>query len=119
VAALLAEFFRPRPGSQDEHTVDKRAGRTHHRGMEKRLLTLLTALALALGLATGAQAAVRASVAAGTLTVTGAGAGERIALRLAPGSRVAVDVGDNGSAEFSFLRSSFTKIVVNGVLGSK
>ena len=82
--------------------------------MGKRLRLVGATLVLTLGFATGAHAAVTATVAGGTLRVTGGGAGERIALRLAPGSRVGVDVGDNGSVNFSFLRSTFTKIVVNG-----
>jgi Ca2+-binding RTX toxin-like protein len=65
-----------------------------------------------------AQAAVTASVSRGTLTVTGSAPGERIALRAASGGRLVVDVGDNGSANFTFLRSRFSRIVVSGGLGN-
>jgi Ca2+-binding RTX toxin-like protein len=82
------------------------------------LLVIGAALTAALGFAAEAQAAVRASVAGGTLTVTGTPAGERIALRLASGGRLVVDVGDNGTANFTLLRSRFTRIVVNGGLGN-
>ena len=75
-------------------------------------------LATGFGLAEGAQAAVKASVNRGTLTVTGTPAGERIALRLNAGGRLVVDVRDNGSADFSFLRNRFTRIVVNAGRGN-
>lgn len=77
-------------------------------------LLLVAALAALLGPAGAAHAAVTATVSGGTLRVTGGGAGERIALRAASGGRIQVDVGDNGSPNFAFLRSRFTKIVVNG-----
>ncbi len=50
---------------------------------------------------------VRAAVKHGTLTVKGGNRGDAIALRLSAGdpSRIQVDVGDNGSADFSFARS--------------
>jgi Ca2+-binding RTX toxin-like protein len=76
------------------------------------------ALVVVLGPAAVANAAVTASVSGGTLRVNGGGAGERIALRAASGGRLAVDVGDNGSANFTFRRSSFTRIVVNGAGGN-
>jgi Ca2+-binding RTX toxin-like protein len=83
-----------------------------------RLLVLGAVLTAALWLAAEAQSAVRASVARGTLTVTGSAPGERIALRAAPGGRLVVDVGDNGSPNFTFLRNRFTRIVVSGGLGA-
>lgn len=83
-----------------------------------RLLVIGAALTAALGLAAEAQAAVRASVGGGALNVTGTPAGERIALRLASGGRLVVDVGDNGTANFTFLRSRFTRIVVNAGPGN-
>ena len=83
-----------------------------------RFLLLCAALAVALGLAAGAQAAVHASVAGGKLTVTGSGASEKITLKAAVGGRLVVDVGNNGSANFSFLRSGFSRIVVNGLGGN-
>jgi Ca2+-binding RTX toxin-like protein len=83
-----------------------------------RILVLGAVLSAALWLAAEAQAAVTASVARGTLTVTGGAPGERIALRAASGGRLVVDVGDNGSPNFTFLRSRFTRIVVKGGLGN-
>ena len=83
-----------------------------------RLLLVGVVLTAALWLTSQAQAAVTASVARGTLTVTGSAPGERIALRLASGGRLVVDVGDNGSANFTFLRNRFTRIAVKGGLGN-
>jgi Ca2+-binding RTX toxin-like protein len=93
-------------------------GHACRRPESRRLLAIAAVLTVALGLAAEAQAAVRASVARGTLTVTGTPAGERVALRLASGGRLVVDVGDNGTANFTFLRSRFTRIVVRGGLGN-
>jgi len=83
-----------------------------------RLLLVGVVLTAALWLTSQAQAAVTASVVRGTLTVTGSAPGERIALRLASGGRLVVDVGDNGSANFTFLRNRFTRIAVKGGLGN-
>ena len=83
-----------------------------------RLLLAGAVLTTALWLSAQAQAAVTASVARGTLTVTGSAPGERIALRAASGGRLVVDVGDNGSPNFTFLRNRFTRIVVSGGLGN-
>ena len=55
----------------------------------------------------------------GVLTVAGTPAGDKIALRLKtndPGT-LQVDVGDNGSANFSFKRTHVANIVVNGLGG--
>ena len=82
------------------------------------MLLLCAVLTAVLGLAAEARAAVTASVARGTLTVTGGAPGERIALRAASGGRLVVDVGDNGSANFIFLRSRFSRINVKGGLGN-
>src|SRR5580765_4168434 len=71
--------------------------------------------AASLALAPGrASAATTARVNAGTLTVTGDGTGATIVLRLAPGSpaTLQVDLGDDGTADFSFDRSTFTAIDV-------
>ena len=71
---------------------------------------------LAVGLATAspAAAATSASVSNGTLTVTGDSGDDRIALRLAAGAAgtLQVDFGDDGSAEHSFDRSTFSRIEV-------
>ena len=79
-----------------------------------RLLLVAAALTALLAPVTAAHAAVTATVSGGTLRVTGGATGERLALRAVSGGRLVVDVGDNGSPNFTFLRSSFTKIVVNG-----
>ena len=52
---------------------------------------------------------------AGTLTIKGTNAGERIALRLAMGDPgvLQVDVGDDGSADFSFARADVAKIALD------
>ena len=83
-----------------------------------RALLVGAILAAGLGLAAESQAAVKASVKNGTLKVSGTSAGERIALRRAPHGRLVVDVRDNGSADFSFLRNRFKRIVVNGGSGN-
>jgi hypothetical protein len=76
------------------------------------------AAALTLGLVAGgpAGAAPRtsASIDDDTLTVTGSSGADRIALRLAPGDpgTLQVDFGDDGSAEHSFDRATFTTIEV-------
>jgi hypothetical protein len=72
-----------------------------------------TAIAAAPGNA--ARASTDASVEAGVLTVDGTNAGDRIALRLRAGQPgiLQVDVGDDGSAEFSFNRAEIAEIFVN------
>ena len=68
-----------------------------------------------LGLAAAdAGAAYTARVDAGTLRVTGNGASDKLVLGLQSGSptTVQVDVGADGTAEFSFDRSTFTAIDV-------
>src|SRR5919109_1584877 len=57
---------------------------------------------------------VRAHTARGTLTVGGGHDGQRVALRLKAGdpSRIEVDAGDNGSADFSFDRARVHAIEV-------
>jgi Ca2+-binding RTX toxin-like protein len=63
---------------------------------------------------------VKASIRRGQLNVLGTAANNRITLRLKPGnkSRLQVDVGGNGSAEFTFRRSAFNRIVVRGAAGA-
>lgn len=76
------------------------------------------AAALAVGAATvtpaAAKSPVSASVTAGTLTITGSQGPDSIAVRLAPGApgTLQTDVGDDGTAEFEFDRSTFTRIEV-------
>jgi hypothetical protein len=71
---------------------------------------------VALGLASAAPAgaATSASVTGDTLTVRGSAAGERLALRLAPGASgtLQVDFGDDGTADASFDRTTFSQIRV-------
>jgi Ca2+-binding RTX toxin-like protein len=80
-----------------------------------RLLGATVAVAAVAGFdAARADAAVTAQVASGTLRISGDGAADRFALRLAPGvpGTLQLDLGDDGSANSSFDRSKFTKIVV-------
>src|SRR5215211_7410595 len=62
---------------------------------------------------------VKAGIRRGQLNVLGTANNDRITLRLKPGnkSRLQVDVGGNGSAEFTFKRSAFNRIVVHGLSG--
>ena len=63
---------------------------------------------------------VEAGIRRGRLNVLGTAKNNRITLRLKPGnrSRLQVDVGGNGSAEFTFKRSAFNRIVVHGAAGA-
>ena len=63
---------------------------------------------------------VKASIRRGRLNVLGTAKSDKITLRLKPGnkSRLQVDVGGNGSAEFTFKRSAFNRIVVHGASGA-
>ena len=63
---------------------------------------------------------VKAGIRRGQLNVLGTAGNDRITLRLKPGnkSRLQVDVGGNGSAEFTFKRSAFNRIVVHGASGA-
>lgn len=82
-------------------------------------IVLVAALVIAvLGVAREADAAVIARVRNGTLTVTGTPAGEKLALRRGAPGWLVVDVGDNGTADHSFRRSTFTRIVVNAGSGN-
>ncbi|MET0459416.1 MAG: hypothetical protein ABW195_09215, partial [Ilumatobacteraceae bacterium] len=94
---------------------------TTNRLVRRRLAIVGAAIGLAasaLAAGTGHAAAGTATVANDTLTVsTGSGA-DRLALRLQPGASgmLQVDVGDDGSAEHTFDRTTFSRIVVS--LGS-
>jgi Ca2+-binding RTX toxin-like protein len=63
---------------------------------------------------------VKASIRRGQLKVLGTAGNNKITLRLKPGnkSRLQVDAGSNGSAEFTFKRSAFKRIVVHGASGA-
>src|SRR3954466_7492371 len=72
--------------------------------------------AAAFGLAASpARAAYAAHVQAGTLQGNGDGAGDKLALRVAPGApnTLQLDVGQDGTADFSFDRTTFTAIEVH------
>ena len=80
-----------------------------------RMLVAGGLAAAALGLVPEqAHAAYSARVEAGALTLKGDAASDKLVLRLAPGApgTIQVDVGDDGTAEFSFDRSTFTAIDV-------
>ena len=55
----------------------------------------------------------KAQVRKGTLFVTGSAASSRLALRLGSTGLLEVDVGDDGSADFRFDRSTFDRIVID------
>jgi Ca2+-binding RTX toxin-like protein len=78
-------------------------------------------VAALLGLAAdqAAAAGVTAQVQGGTLQVTGTGAADKIALRLdgtAP-NMLQVDVGEDGTADFTFDRTTFTAVEVHAAGG--
>ena len=85
----------------------------------KQLRVLLTIAAMSLaGLATipaAASPTVDANVAEGTLLISGSHSPDNIALRLdaLDPNKLQVDVGDNGSADFTFDRATFTAIRVD------
>src|SRR5215211_7076187 len=96
-------------------------------------LVFVTALAFSSDSSYGATAAkpakqaakkpkpkVKASIRRGQLNVLGTAKNDSITLRLKPGnkSRLQVDAGSNGSAEFTFKRSAFNRIVVRGAAGA-
>ena len=70
--------------------------------------------------ASAASVAVKASVSKGVLTVTGTKNADSIIVRLRCGDPtiVEVDVGANGTADFSFDRQRFTAIMVDGREGN-
>jgi Ca2+-binding RTX toxin-like protein len=90
-----------------------------HRFLGRRPLGLAATAALAVGIATTGSAgaappAGSSSVASDTLTIVGTPLADRLALRLAPGdpTTLNVDFGDDGSADQSFSRSTFSHIDV-------
>src|SRR4051794_8143577 len=68
-------------------------------------------LAAALAFAAPAMASYSASVDATTLRVTGDGASDKIALFADP-TNLVIDVGEDGTADFTFPRASFTAVSV-------
>jgi Ca2+-binding RTX toxin-like protein len=95
-------------------------------GARPLAITAGAAAALAIGLAAvpanpaGATQSPSARVANDTLTVTGTPHGDRVALRLAPGApgTMQVDLNDDGIAEQSFDRNTFSRIEVSLLSGS-
>jgi hypothetical protein len=93
------------------------------RGRRLGLAGAAAAAALAAGWATASPALAAQTPTAGVareiLTVTGTGDSERIALRLAAGAptQLQVDFGDDGSAEFTFDRATFNRVVVSALGG--
>ena len=96
-------------------------------GARPLAITAGAAAALAIGLAAagpanpaGATQSPSARVANDTLTVTGTSHADRIALRLAPGApaTMQVDLNDDGIAEQSFDRNTFSRIEVFARSGS-
>ena len=94
---------------------------TSIRSARVRRVGLAAGASAALGLAgvamaspAGAAPSPSASVANDTLTVTGTNASERLALRLQAGAPGVLDVdfGDDGTADFSFDRATFSHIDV-------
>ena len=90
---------------------------------EIRVLLTIAALSLA-GLAAipaaASPPAVDAEVAGGTLLISGSQSPDQIALRLdaLDANKLQVDVGDNGSADFTFDRATFTAIRVDAGNGN-
>ena len=80
-----------------------------------KLAAIAAVLAVPLVHAGPAAAAVGAGVNLGTLTITGDGAGDSVALRLHPGdpTTLDIDLNDDGNFEGGFARSTFTKIAVD------
>ena len=83
--------------------------------MNARMLGAVAIVAAAAAvIAAPADAAYSAKVKGKVLSITGNGAGDQLALRLRAGDPtiLEVDVGDDGTADFSFARSAFTEIEV-------
>jgi len=83
--------------------------------MSFRLVLLLLAVSTAALLSGGrAEAKYTAEINADTLVLTGNGQGDSLAVRLTPGdpTHLDVDVGNDGTADFSFDRSLFSAISI-------
>src|SRR6266542_4039866 len=93
----------------DYFAGDKRAGQTNGSGF--------TAFGGRFDPVSAAGTAVRtrAKLSHGLLTITGTEAGDKLALRLKPRDRdiLQIDVGDDGSADFSFKRKHIARIAVD------
>jgi hypothetical protein len=91
-----------------------RTARVRRVGLAAGAATALGLAAVAMAGPAGAAQTPSASVASDTLTITGTNASERLALRLQAGAPGVLDVdfGDDGTAEFSFDRATFSRINV-------
>ena len=80
----------------------------------RRIAWVVLAASVALALAGPASAASPGKISGGTLTLTGSGRGEKVVLQLKKGTpgTLQVDVRANGSADLSFARKKFSRIVV-------
>jgi Ca2+-binding RTX toxin-like protein len=91
-----------------------------------RTVWLVSLAAVAVGIVAGAAQASyppkfkNPKLQNGVLTIKGTKASDKIALRLQNGDPgvLQVDVGDDGSADFSFQRSAITKITINATRGN-
>jgi Ca2+-binding RTX toxin-like protein len=120
------------------HTISSRRDGNRRRGvivLVAALLVFVAALAFSADSSYGATAAqppnqaakkptkkpkVKASIRRGQLNILGTKGSDRITLRLKPGdrSRLQVDVGSNGSADFTFKRKAFNRIIAHGGTGA-
>jgi Ca2+-binding RTX toxin-like protein len=96
-------------------TQAKRRRKAGRRPLARLGLVMAVLLVVLGALAGRAHAAYSAQVVNGTLRITGDGASDRLALRLQAGvpTMLEVDVGDNGSANFTFDRATFDRININ------
>jgi len=99
-----------------------RSGRVTQAGSRTIALVTLIAglLAAMLSFGTGvAHAAYTAHVRGGTLEVEGNAANDKLSLRLQPGAPhvLQLDVGEDGTADFSFDRGAFTAVSVDAGRG--
>jgi len=112
----MKKFIRRRPRPLQPNaptTATSSIGKIEPRPI---VVIALSAAFLALLLAFGsspAHAAYKANVRNGTLHVDGNGASDKLALRLGSPTTLQVDVGEDGSADFEFDRSTFTAIDVD------
>jgi Ca2+-binding RTX toxin-like protein len=91
-----------------------RSARVRRAGLAAGAAAALGIAGVAMANPVGAAPSPSASVANDTLTITGTNASEALALRLQAGSSGVLDVdfGDDGTAEFSFDRATFSHIEV-------
>jgi Ca2+-binding RTX toxin-like protein len=113
----------PRPhNDKTEHDVHTRSFTwpTRACGGDRCRRLLVATLGLAAAATSAAQARVHARVQAGTLAITGTARADTIGLRLAPGvpTTLQVDVGGDGTADFSFETATFTAITVHARRGA-